>query len=269
MQTSRMIVTPGSEVRLADLDPADRSLFEGDKADGEQELAELTRRLYDLQHRLYAEGRHRVLLVLQGMDTSGKDGTVRHVFRETGPIGVRVTNFGRPNTTELAHDYLWRVHQHSPADGEIKIFNRSHYEDVLVVRVHNLVPPQQWLRRYEHICAFEKMLTDEGATIIKVFLHISKDEQKARLEARLQDPRKTWKFEHGDVEERKRWDDYLEAYEAALTQTSTDYAPWYIVPSNRKWLRNLLVAQILVDTLEGLDMSFPDPPEGLENIVIE
>lgn len=262
-------MTPGSTVSLSDWDSRDTAGFNGTKADAVAELERLNSRLYELQHLLYAEAKHRVLLVLQGMDTSGKDGTVRHVFRETSPLGVKVANFKKPNSVELAHDYLWRVHQNSPADGEIKIFNRSHYEDVLVVRVHNLVPTEQWLRRYQHICDFERMLADEGATIVKIFLHISKDEQKKRLEARLQDPTKHWKFEHGDIDERKLWDDYQEAYEAMLSKTSTEWGPWHIVPSDRKWLRNLFVAQVMVETLEGLQMSFPDAPEGLDKIVIE
>jgi PPK2 family polyphosphate:nucleotide phosphotransferase len=263
------VVTPGTQVRLTEWDPRDTAGYPGGKDEGQTALGELNGRLYDLQHLLYAESRHRILLVLQGMDTSGKDGTVRHVFRDTSPLGVKVANFKRPNDVELAHDYLWRVHAHTPADGEIKIFNRSHYEDVLVVRVHGLAPREQWLRRYEHINEFERMLADEGATILKCFLHISKEEQKARLEARLQDPKKNWKFEHGDLEERKRWDEYQEAYEAVLSQTSTTHAPWYIVPSDRKWVRNLFVAQLLCDTLEGLGMSWPDAPPGIEKLVVE
>jgi PPK2 family polyphosphate:nucleotide phosphotransferase len=269
MQSKHFRVKPGTEVKLSEWDPSDKAGFDGDKLEGQAELERIALELGELQHLLHAQESERVLLVLQGMDTSGKDGTVRHVFRECSPLGVKVSNFKAPNTTELAHDYLWRVHQHSPADGELKIFNRSHYEDVLIVRVHDLVPRQQIDHRYQHLCDFERMLADEGATIVKVFLHISKDEQKERLQARLDDPTKNWKFEHGDIEERKRWDEYQEAYELMLSRTSTDWAPWYIVPSDRKWVRNLFVAQLMVETLEGLKMKWPDPAPGLDKVVVE
>ena len=202
------------------------------------------------------------------MDTSGKDGTIKHVFRNINPLGVKVANFKRPNEIELAHDYLWRVHPHTPSRGHLSIFNRSHYEDVLIVRVHNLVPKAQWDRRYRQIREFERILAEEGTIILKFFLHISKKEQKERLEERLQNPKKQWKFEHGDIDERKLWDDYQKAYEVALAKTSTDHAPWYIVPSDRKWYRNLVISQVLIDTLDGLKMKYPEPEQGLENIVI-
>jgi PPK2 family polyphosphate:nucleotide phosphotransferase len=218
---------------------------------------------------LYAESKHKMLIILQGMDTSGKDGTIKHVFRTINPVGVKVKDFKRPNDVELAHDYLWRVHEHTPRNGRIVIFNRSHYEDVLVVRVNDLVPKQVWERRYEHIRGFEQMLVDEGTTIVKLFLHISKDEQRARLQERLDNPAKHWKFEHGDVAERAHWDAYTKAYEQALSETSTKSSPWYVIPSDRKWYRNLVISQLLIDKLEALNMTYPEPAIGIENIVID
>jgi PPK2 family polyphosphate:nucleotide phosphotransferase len=268
MNVDRYRLAPKTDVRLKDWSTNDTDGFEGDKGNAESVLIDLNRKLADLQGLLYAEGKHQVLVVLQGMDTSGKDGTIKHVFRTVNPLGVKVANFKRPNDTELAHDYLWRVHAHTPGRGHITIFNRSHYEDVLVVRVHELLPKKQWNQRYRHLRDFERMLTDEGTIVRKFLLHISKDEQKKRLEERLQNPTKQWKFEHGDVDERKRWDDYQKAYEVALAKTSTDAAPWYIVPSDRKWYRNLVVSQTLIDTLESLKMSYPEPTEGLDKIKI-
>ena len=218
---------------------------------------------------LYAENKHKVLIVLQAMDTGGKDGVIRHVFDGVNPQGVRVAAFKQPTPTELAHDYLWRVHQQTPGKGEVVIFNRSHYEDVLVVRVHNLVPEAVWRRRYEQINAFEKLLAEEGTTILKFYLHIDLDEQKERLQARLDDPAKRWKFAKGDLDERQRWPQYMAAYEEMLSKTSTEWAPWYIIPANRKWYRNLVISQIIVETLEGLAMSYPPAEAGLEDIVIE
>ena len=207
--------------------------------------------------------------MLQAMDTGGKDGAIRHVFDGVNPQGVRVASFKVPTPEERAHDYLWRVHKQTPGSGEMVIFNRSHYEDVLVVRVHELVPKAVWSRRYEQINNFERMLAEEGTTILKFYLHISPDEQKERLQARLDEPHKNWKFSTGDLAERKRWDEYMQAYEDMLSKTSTKWAPWYIIPANRKWLRNLLMSQIIVDTLEGLDMKYPEPEEGLDKVVIE
>lgn len=262
-------VQPGSEIDLSQWDPADLRFSPGSKAEAKAKLRELNDEMEELQELLYAEGKHRVLIVLQGMDTSGKDGTIRHVFEGVNPQGVRVANFKVPTRHELARDYLWRVHQVVPRKGEIVIFNRSHYEDVLVVRVHNLVPEEMWARRYDHINDFERMMHDEGTTIRKIYLHIDMDEQKERLLARLHEPHKQWKFSLGDVKERKRWHDYTQAYEAALSRTSTDWAPWYIVPANRKWYRNLVVASILVDTLKDLSMQYPEPEEGLDDVVID
>ncbi|MFO0748420.1 MAG: polyphosphate kinase 2 family protein [Myxococcota bacterium] len=254
-------VKPGVAVDLDGWDASDTSAFVGDKKDGEKAFEKLNARLEALQELLYADQRHRVLIVLQGMDTSGKDGSISHIFEGVNPIGVKVASFKRPTATELAHDYLWRVHQQTPANGEIVIFNRSHYEDVLVVRVHDLVPAERWQRRYEHITAFEKTLADEGTTILKFFLHISKDEQKQRLEERLQDPEKNWKFDKQDLEERKLWDAYQMAYEDVLSKTSTTYAPWYIVPANKKWYRNLVISSVIVDALEKLGLRYPPAPD--------
>ncbi len=200
-----------------------------------------------------------MLVILQGMDTSGKDGTIRHVFKNIDPLGVRAVAFKAPTPPELERDFLWRVHQQVPANGELVIFNRSHYEDVLVVRVHNLVPKAVWSRRYEHINAFEKMLVDEGTTVLKFFLHISKEEQKKRLLERLEQADKHWKFNPQDLLERGRWEDYMEAYQDVLHKTHTPYAPWHVVPADRKWYRNLRISRLLVEALEGLRMKYPRP----------
>ncbi|MDW8325179.1 MAG: polyphosphate kinase 2 family protein [Anaerolineales bacterium] len=254
---NRYRIQPNQKVDLSRWDPDDRSAFDGDKKDAEAQLAELSRELDSLQDMLFAQRRHRLLVVLQAMDTGGKDGTIRKVFAHVDPQGVRVANFKAPTATELDHDYLWRIHQQTPGRGEIVIFNRSHYEDVLIVRVRGLVPPSVWQKRYDHINAFEKLLADEGTTIVKFFLHISAEEQKKRLQERLNDPNKHWKFNPGDLEERKLWRQYMQAYEEAISRTSTEYAPWYIVPANRKWYRNLVVASVLVETLRGLKLSYP------------
>jgi PPK2 family polyphosphate:nucleotide phosphotransferase len=262
-------VKPGSKVDLTKWDPNDKSLFDGGKSKGKDALPKLNTQLEALQELLWAEGKHKVLIVLQATDTGGKDGTIRHVFEGVNPQGVKVASFKKPTSEELAHDYLWRVHKQAPANGEIVIFNRSHYEDVLVVRVHNLVPPEVWGRRYEHIRAWEKMLADEGTTILKFFLHISKDEQKERLQSRLDEAEKHWKFSSADLAERKHWDEYQHAFADMLAETSTDYAPWYVVPANRKWYRNLVISKVIIDTLEGLKMAYPPAEVGLDKIVIE
>jgi PPK2 family polyphosphate:nucleotide phosphotransferase len=262
-------VRPGQKVKLNQWDPNDKSLFEGDKSDGKKALKDLNQRLAELQELLYAEGKHKLLIVLQAMDTGGKDGAIRHVFEGVNPQGVRVASFKVPTAAELAHDYLWRVHQHTPGSGEIAIFNRSHYEDVLVVRVKNLAPPERWGRRYAHIKEFERLLAEEGTTILKFFLHIDLDEQKKRLEARRDDPSKQWKFNPGDLAERKLWADYMQAYEDAIGSTSTEWAPWYVVPANRKWYRNLVISWVIIDALERLQMRYPAPAEGIDNIIIE
>jgi PPK2 family polyphosphate:nucleotide phosphotransferase len=260
---------PGKTVHLDRWSTSDRTHFPGKKAEAQVTLAALNDQLSELQQLLYAESRHKVLVVLQGMDTSGKDGTIRHVFRTVNPQGVKVKSFKRPNDTELAHDYLWRVHEHTPGDGRLTIFNRSHYEDVLVPFAHRTLPRKVLDRRYGHIADFERMLADEGTIIRKFFLHISRDEQEARLRSRLDDPAKHWKFEVGDVNERRLWDEYQRAYERLLARTSTDQAPWYIVPSDRKWYRNLVVSSVLIDTLRGLKMSYPAPSIDVTQVVID
>jgi PPK2 family polyphosphate:nucleotide phosphotransferase len=262
-------VTPGSAASLVDRDPRATTGFSGKKDQARAELPELRQRLDVLQHRLWAESKRGVLLVLQGLDTSGKDGTIKNVFKGVNPQGVKVWSFVKPSPLELAHDYLWRVHLRTPTRGSINIFNRSHYEDILVVRVNNLVPEERWSRRYDHIRNFERMLSDEGTVIIKLFLNISKDEQKDRLQARVNNELKNWKFDEGDLETRKKWDDYQEAYEVALTETSTENAPWYVVPADRKWFRNLLVSTIMVKTLEDMDIKKPPPNRFIEGLVID
>ncbi len=262
-------VEPEAAVDLSRWDPQEKRAFPFAKTTGKQLLKFLNRRLEDLQELLYAQGRHKLLIVLQGMDTAGKDGTIRHVFDGVNPQGVKVANFKVPTRKELAHDYLWRVHQQTPGAGEIVIFNRSHYEDVLVVRVHELVPPGVWRHRYRHLREFERLLADEGTTILKFFLHIDQDEQQERLQDRLDEPDKRWKFNVGDLAERKLWPQYVAAYEDALRETSTPWAPWYVVPANRKWYRNLVISTILIRTLEELEMTYPQPEEPLDDVVIE
>jgi len=260
-------VKPGSSVDLAKL----KTKQSGDFASSEDSHAELhyhRDRIITLQERLWAEHKQSLLVILQATDTGGKDGTIRHVFDGVNPQGVVVTSFKQPTPEELDHDYLWRIHQHTPAKGEIAIFNRSQYEDVLVVRVHDLVPKQVWQKRYEQINDFEERLTETGTTIVKIFLHISKDEQKERLQARLDDPDKRWKFNPGDLADRDRWDDFQKAYRDMLERCSTEFAPWYIIPADRKWYRNVVIAAIVADTLEKMDPQFPKEAEGLDEIVI-
>lgn len=248
-------IKPGSRVQLKDSTAADDSEPRGAAVD--PLIEPLLERLQELQAALYAEARRALLIVLQGRDASGKDGLTRRVFGPLNSQGCVVSNFKRPTEYELARDYLWRVHQAIPPKGTIGIFNRSHYEDVLVVRVHELVPKSVWSRRYDQINDFERMLSENGVTILKFFLHISRDEQRERLLERLHDPLKNWKFQVGDLEERKRWDEYTEPYEDALERCSTEWAPWYVVPSDRKSTRNLLVAQVVVDALEKMAPKFP------------
>ncbi len=265
----RYRVKEGTRVVLADCDPADQSGFAGGKQEGEKAAVRLTARLEKLQEILWADRRHRLLVVLQAMDTGGKDGTIRNVFEGVNPAGVRVASFKVPTAPEMAHDYLWRVHPHVPGNGEITIFNRSHYEDVLVVRVHELIARERWEKRYRHLVEFERLLVDEGTTIVKFFLHISKDEQRRRLQARIENPTKHWKFAPGDLDERKLWDDYQRAYEDAISNTSTEFAPWYVVPADRKWYRDLVVASVLVDALEAMELRHPEPEQDLTGVVVE
>ena len=251
---------------LDDVDPDDIAGGPSSKEDARDESEAMHERLAELQELLFAEHEHRLLVILQGMDTSGKDGTVRHVLRGISPASVRVVSFKKPTQTELDHDYLWRIHPHIPGKGEIVIFNRSQYEDVLVVRVHNYVPPEQWKKRYDQINDFERMLAENGTTVLKFFLHISRKEQAERLQARLDDPTKRWKFQHGDLEERKLWDDYQKAYQDVVRKTSTQWAPWYVVPANRKWFRDYVVADVIIKTLEKLDMQWPQPDVSAERV---
>jgi PPK2 family polyphosphate:nucleotide phosphotransferase len=260
-------VRPGQKVDLKAVDPEDISLAPGGKAETSQESSKIQMRLSQLQELLYAEHRRKLLVVLQGMDTSGKDGTIRHVMGGFNPSGTRVASFGVPSRDELDHDYLWRIHRQVPARGQVVVFNRSHYEDVLVVRVHELVPQSVWKKRYEQIRAFEQMLHEEGTVLLKFFLHIGKAEQRKRLQARIDDPTKRWKFQHGDVDERKLWPEYRRAYEDALSKTSTDECPWYIVPANQKWYRNFVVGSVLAHTMDRMKMSYPMP--DLSGIMIE
>lgn len=262
-------VPPGAKLDLSKVDTRATPFWDpDDKEEARSELLLLNDRLEALQELLWARRSERVLVVLQAMDAGGKDGTIRRVFEGVDPSGVRVASFKRPTEPELAHDYLWRAHSRVPADGELVIFNRSHYEDVLVVRVMDIVPRKRWSRRYRHIVEFEQMLADEGTTIIKLFLHISKDEQKERLQARLDEPDRNWKFEAGDLVPRARWDDYQAAFEDAITETTTKDAPWYVIPADRKWYRNLAVSEILIQTLEGLDMSYPEADPDIAATII-
>jgi PPK2 family polyphosphate:nucleotide phosphotransferase len=263
----KLTIEESCKVCLDDYDPDDTSLAPGNKAETNEASEKLHARIDELQELLFAEHRHKLLIVLQGMDTSGKDGVVRHVLSGVSPQSVRVTSFKKPTEVELSHDYLWRVHAALPGDGEIGIFNRSHYEDVLVVRVHELVPEKAWSKRYGQIRDFEEMLAENGMTILKFFLHISRDEQRERLQARLDDPKKRWKFQHGDIEERKLWDDYQRAYEDAIGKTATQHAPWIIVPANAKWYRNWIVATAMVKALEKLEMKYPQP--DLSGVVVK
>jgi PPK2 family polyphosphate:nucleotide phosphotransferase len=259
-------VTSGKGFRLADHDPDDTSDIAGGKAEGRAAVAALTARLDALQELFYADGRFGLLVVLQGMDTSGKGGAIRKVFEGVNPAGVAVASFKAPTEIELAHDFLWRVHPQAPRTGHIAIFDRSHYEDVLVVRVHGLVPKARWQARYRHIADFEAMLSDERTIIRKFFLHISADEQARRLQARIDNPRKQWKFRMSDLEERKHWDAYQVAYEEAIRRTASRKAPWIVVPANRKWHRDLVICRTLVETLEGLDLRYPPAPDDLTGV---
>lgn len=259
-----LVVAPGSRIRLADFDPANTHGISKDAGVGQ--LAKNLDELCDLQYRLYAEGRRSLLVVLQGIDAGGKDGTIKHVMSGLNPQGVDVTSFKVPEGAEKRHDYLWRIHQAVPEWGKIGIFNRSHYEDVLVVRVHGLAPKAVWSKRFDQINEFEKMLSASGVRIVKFLLYISKDEQAARFRDRLEHKNKNWKFSPADLRERRSWDEYTAAYEDMLRKCSTKHAPWYLIPANHKWFRNLAVAQILRDTLDSMNLKFPKPAAGLDKI---
>lgn len=260
-------VQQGEKFCLADIDP-DNSEDYKKKKDVEAELEQCRQRITQLQQRLYAENQRSLLIVLQAMDTGGKDGTIKNVFSGVNPQGCQVWSFKKPSDEEASHDFLWRYHHRAPQRGMITIFNRSHYEDVLIVRVKDLVEKEVWQKRYHTINEFEQMLTLSKITVIKFFLHISKDEQKRRLESRLENPDKRWKFSSNDLQERRLWDKYQEAFEGAITNCSTDYAPWYVIPANKKWYRNLVIARTLADTLEAMNPQYPPIEPDLEKVVI-
>jgi PPK2 family polyphosphate:nucleotide phosphotransferase len=253
-------LSPGDKARLDTRDPASVAGAPGDRSATEEAVVPLHEALAELQDRLWAESRRALLVVLQGLDASGKDGTVRHVFRGVNPQGTTVASFKEPTPQEQAHDFLWRVHGRVPAAGEIGIFNRSHYEDVLIVRVHGLVPAKVWRGRYDEINAFERTLAQAGTTVVKFYLHVSYEEQGRRLRRRLEQPDKRWKARASDFSERKLWDSYREAYTDALERTSTELAPWYVIPADHKWYRNWAVSQVLLHALEKMDPQYPEPP---------
>ncbi len=261
----RFKVHAGTKVNLKEVDPSFKDGHESHES-AEEETAHFQKRLRELQYLLYAERRHSLLICLQALDTGGKDGTINHVLGAMNPQGCRVAAFRQPSAEELAHDFLWRAHKAAPARGEVVIFNRSHYEDVLVVRVHNLVPEDIWSRRYERINAFEKGLAEHDTHILKFYLHISKEEQLKRFKERLDDPTKHWKISESDYKEREFWGDYVSAYEDALSRCSTEHAPWFIIPANHKWFRNLAIARIVVEHLESLKMKYPEPTVDLKHI---
>lgn len=258
MIAAELTVRPGSRVILSRL-RADRTPGVKDRDEAEARTDDLTERIGRLVHTLGADQRYAVLVVLQGMDTAGKDGAIRRVFQHVDPQLMRVATFKKPTDLELSHDYLWRIHAQTPRRGELVVFNRSHYEDVGIVRVHSLVPREVWSRRYEHINAFERMLSDSGTVVMKFFLHISRDEQKSRLQERLEDPSKNWKMDLADLHERKFWPGYMEAYSQALTRCSTPHAPWHLIPADRKWYRDYAIARAVERRLNGLKLRYPRP----------
>lgn len=267
MHKQPFTLTPGHKFRLKDFDPDYTGKYD-DSDEAKKDTKENLGRLYELQEMMYAQGKKALLIILQGMDTAGKDGTIKQVAGAFNPQGVQVHSFKVPSAEELAHDYLWRVHKVTPPRGLVGIFNRSHYEDVLVVRVAKLAPEEVWRKRYDHINAFERLLTDSGVTIVKFFLHITAEEQAERLRERQVTPSKQWKFSPGDLDVRKQWDDYQRAYEDALTLCNTDYAPWYVIPANFKWYRNLAVSTILVNTMEKMGLRYPDPVPNIKSYKI-
>ncbi len=261
-------LNPNQTITLSEF-PTTAHQFHDDRESAEVEFRALRDELIEYQRRLYADGTRKLLVVLQAMDAGGKDGTIRRVFKGVNPQGVQVTSFKVPTRHELARDFLWRIHKAVPAKGMIGVFNRSHYEDVLVVRVHDIVPEEIWRPRYAHINAFEKTLAESGTTILKFYLHISSDEQKQRFQARLDEPDKNWKFSLDDLEKRKLWDDYAAAIEEMISKTTTPWAPWYVVPADQKWYRNLAVGRVLVDTLKTLDPQYPKPEQDFSGVIIE
>lgn len=273
--TQPFMVKPGDSVGLSGVEnggiPEHKPEYTGDyrkKGDTKKPLKKLQKKMQKLQELLYAEGQHALLIILQGMDTCGKDGTIRKVMTGINVQGCDVVNFKVPSADEISRDFLWRAHRVVPRKGKIGIFNRSHYEDVLVVRVHDLVPESVWKQRYQQINDFERMLVENGTVVLKFFLNISKDEQKERLESRINDPTKHWKITEADIRERAYWDDYMQAYEAALQKCSTDWAPWYIIPANKKWYRNVVITERIVENLEKLDMNFPKPSSDVSTLYV-
>ena len=260
-------IEEGTKVKLKDYDPGESGKL--DKKEMEEKTAKNLAALDELQYKLYAEGKRSILVVLQAMDAGGKDGTIRKVFGILNPQGVRVTSFKAPTDEELSHDFLWRIHRNAPAKGMIGIFNRSHYEDVLIVRVNQWIDEKECERRFRTINEFERTLAENGTTVLKFYLHISKDEQKKRFLERLDDPTKKWKFCKGDLDTRKKWDDYMLQFEDVFRNTSTGQAPWYIVPADNKRYRNLIISTVVRETLEKMDLKFPEPEEGLDQIVID
>jgi PPK2 family polyphosphate:nucleotide phosphotransferase len=268
MIDSPYLVKPGKKFKLSDVSPDDTGKFK-DKDDARDAIAKKVEKLGELQDLLFAESQRALLVVLQGMDAAGKDGTIEHVFSAVNPQGCTVTPFKVPSSREKSQDFLWRYHLAAPQRGLIGIFNRSHYESVLVERVKKITPEKVWKSRYEHINNFEKLLSDEGTVVVKFYLHISKAEQKKRLQERLEDKTKNWKFNPGDLDERGRWGDYMEAFEDALSKCSTEHAPWYCVPADHKWFRNWVVSDVIVRTLEELKLKYPPPAPGIEKIVVK
>jgi PPK2 family polyphosphate:nucleotide phosphotransferase len=262
-------VAPGSAVDLSSIDPGSTPGFAGDKHAGRDRLKELRKELSDFQRRFWAEKQHSLLIVLQALDAGGKDGSIRKVFTAFNPQGTTVSGFGVPTEEELAHDYLWRIHARTPGKGRIGIFNRSHYEDVLVVRVRELVPEEVWRKRYDQINAFEQALAESGTVILKFFLHISRDEQRDRFQKRLENPDKRWKFSLGDLDVRKQWDAYRAAYEEALSRCSTQEAPWFVIPADHKWYRDLALAEVVAETGRRLDPQYPPADEDLLGVTID
>jgi PPK2 family polyphosphate:nucleotide phosphotransferase len=265
----RYLIKPGAEVDLGKIDGGEKTLFKGEKEDYQAQFEALRDELQELQKRLYAQNKHRILVVMQAMDTGGKDGCIKHVFSRIDPQGIHVRSFKKPSEEEMSYDFLWRVHSKVPHRGQLVIFNRSHYEDVIAVRVKKIFPDAVWKRRQRHIVEFERMLAEEGTTIVKIFLHISKDEQKKRLQSRLDDPIKHWKINPDDLVDRAHWDEFMAAYEDVMAKTSTEFAPWYVIPADRKWYRNLCVARIMLDTLKKLNMEYPPINWDPQTILIE
>jgi PPK2 family polyphosphate:nucleotide phosphotransferase len=268
MKSALIVTRPGRPLRLAQIDPGSTGGYES-KNDAEARLKQLREQFSSLQEKLYAEGKQSLLVVFQAMDTGGKDGAIKSLFEGINPSGLQITAFKAPSLEELKHDFLWRIHKVTPAKGMIGVWNRSHYEDVLIVRVKNLVEKKVWEARYDQINNFEKLLANNGVTLLKFYLHISKDEQKARLQARLDDPEKTWKFNPGDLPERALWDDYQAAYQDAINHCTTEHAPWYIVPANHKWARNVAVVEVVVGALEKMAPQFPKPAFDPKSVIIE